>query len=42
MVQMRKSPPMMLAAGLIWVLSGVAFTLNDQPELAQERAGFVA
>jgi len=37
-VQMRKSAPVMLAAGPIWVLIGVAFTLNDQPELAQERA----
>ena len=36
--QMRKSGPVMLAAGLIWALIGLAFTLQGQPEVAQERA----
>ena len=37
-VRMRKSAPVMLAAGLIWVLIGVAFTMNGHPGVAQERA----
>ena len=36
--RMRKSAPVMLAAGVIWALIGAAFTLNGQPEVAQQRA----
>ncbi|MEO6300278.1 MAG: sodium:proton antiporter NhaD [Paracoccaceae bacterium] len=35
---MRKSAPVMLAAGLIWVLIGVAFALHGQPEVAHGQA----
>ncbi len=37
-INMRKSAPVMLAAGLIWALIGVAFAQAGQPEVAQERA----
>ena len=36
--QMRKSAPVMLAAGLIWALIGLALTLQGQPQMAQEAA----
>ena len=36
--RMRKSAPVMLAAGLIWALIGVAFAQMGQPEVAQAHA----
>jgi Na+/H+ antiporter NhaD/arsenite permease-like protein len=35
---MRKSAPMMVAAGLIWALIGVALALQGEPQLAQAQA----
>ncbi len=35
---MRKSKPVMMAAGLIWALIGVAFMLQGQPEVAHDHA----
>ncbi len=35
---MRKSMPVMAAAGLIWGLIGVAFTMAGQPEVAHQHA----
>ncbi|MBC7738455.1 MAG: sodium:proton antiporter NhaD [Candidatus Saccharibacteria bacterium] len=37
-IHMRKSAPVMLAAGLIWVLIGIAFAQAGQPAVAQEQA----
>ena len=34
--EMRKSKPVMVAAGLIWALIGLAFTLAGDPESALE------
>ena len=36
--EMRKSKPVMVAAGLIWALIGLAFTLAGDPESAHEAA----
>ena len=36
--EMRKSKPVMVAAGLIWALIGVGFTLAGDPESAHEAA----
>ena len=36
--QMRKSKPVMVAAGLIWALIGLAFTLAGDPDSAHEAA----
>ncbi len=35
---MAKSKPVMLAAGLIWALIGIAYTLAGQPDVAHEHA----
>ncbi|MEI6099832.1 MAG: sodium:proton antiporter NhaD, partial [Alphaproteobacteria bacterium] len=35
---MRKSAPVMVAAGLIWALIGVALALQGEPQLAQAQA----
>ena len=37
-IHMRKSKPVVLAAGVIWALIGVAFAMAGQPEVAHERA----
>ncbi|MEO8244792.1 MAG: sodium:proton antiporter NhaD [bacterium] len=37
-IEMRKSKPVMMAAGLIWVMIGVAFALNGHAEMAHEAA----
>ncbi|MFD2172675.1 sodium:proton antiporter NhaD [Rhodobacter lacus] len=38
---MRKSKPVMLAAGLIWTLIGIAYAMNDMSDVAHEHATFI-
>lgn len=38
---MRKSKPVMLAAGLIWALIGIAYALAGQPEAAHDHATLI-
>ncbi|MFM2365907.1 MAG: hypothetical protein RIR95_515 [Pseudomonadota bacterium] len=37
-IHMRKSKPVLIAAGLIWALIGIAFAASGQSDLAHERA----
>ncbi len=40
-IHMRKSKPVMLAAGLIWALIGIAFAMAGQSEAAHEHAALI-